>query len=627
MISKRSSPSNQRLGYLIFAICVFISAWAWFHFTYPKFSLIDLTITRAQALQIATDYIQGKDASGINAYKRAIVFDVDNQTDRYLQKAIGLNKEDQFLKENDYGLYFWSIRFFKEQQKEEYRVILSSSTGEILSYSHLLDEATARPEISEANAQEIAKNFLKDRFKYDFNEWVFNTKVNTKFDHRIEYTFSWEKKNIYIPWSVKANTGGGKILSTVVVTGQEIAAYSKQGFSVPEQFGRYVEGRKESGRNLGLVSNIGSLCFVIGAIWIILLRRNHLAMNVTKGFYLKTVIVLFLLSILSVLNNWQSLLFSYPTTQPFAPFFIRQVISTVLERFLFFICFIIPCLAGELLRFEIFPKKKHMGMLHYVTTTFFSRDVARTIFLAYCFAIIMIGLQTAIFQFGYKFCDVWMEQGRLSRFSSADFPFFGVLILGANASITEETFYRLFGINISFKIFRNPIVGILIPSVIWGLGHTSYIVFPFWFRGLEVTLLGIFTAFIYLRFGLICVIVQHFLFDAFWASAPYVFGKSSNIDFWMSLVVLGLPFIFAISAFILNRVVQEKPLEWRLNGQQRYNLDILKGYIELKNRNHPLDANQLRAQLIHNGWDVAVIDVAFHQLNIPLSVDHTISDP
>ena len=624
MISQKASLNSRRLRYLIFFICVFISAWAWLHFTYPKFSHIDLTITRAQALQIATDYVQSKDPSGFKAYKRAIVFDVDNQTDRYLQKAIGFDKEDQFLQDNDYDLFFWSIRFFKEQQKEEHRIILSSKTGEILSYSHLLDESTARPEISEADAQEAAKSFLKDRFKYDFNEWIFNTKNKTKFDHRIEYTFSWEKKNIYIPWSSAPNTGGGKLLSTVVVTGQEIAAYSKQGFSIPEQFGRYVDGRKESGRNLGLVSNIGSLCFVIGAIWIILLRRNHLAMNVTKKFYLNMVIVLFFLAIVSILNNSQSFLFSYPTTQPFLPFFIRQTISAVLERFLFFICFIIPCLAGELLRFEIFPKRPQMSALHYVTTTFFSRDVARTIFLAYCLTIIMIGLQTAIFQYGYKFCDVWMEQGRLSRFSSAYFPFLGVLILGANASLTEETFYRLFGINISFKIFRNPVLGILIPSVIWGLGHTSYIVFPFWFRGLEVTLLGVFTALVYFRFGLICVVVQHFLFDAFWASAPYVFGRSPNIDFWMSLFVLAMPFIFAAVAFILNRSVQPKPVEWRLNEQQRYNLEILKGFIETKKQAHPFDANQLRRQLIHNGWDVAVIDVAFQQLNIPLSVEHTI---
>ena len=140
-------------------------------------------------------------------------------------------------------------------------------------------------------------------------------------------------------------------------------------------------------------------------------------------------------------------------------------------------------------------------------------------------------------------------------------------------------------------------------------------------------MLGIFTALIYLRFGLICVVIQHFLFDAFWASAPYVFGKSPNIDFWMSLFVLALPFIFASIAFVLNQYVQAMKVEWRLSAQQKFNLEILKGFIEIRNRNHPFDANQLRSQLIHNGWDVAVIDVAFHQLNIPLSVEHTFSNP
>ena len=265
-------------------------------------------------------------------------------------------------------------------------------------------------------------------------------------------------------------------------------------------------------------------------------------------------------------------------------------------------------------------------MFHYVTTTFFSRDVARTVFFGYCFAILMIGLQTGIFEFGYHYCDVWMEQGRLSRFSSAYFPFLGVLILGFNASVSEETFFRLFGVNFSFKIFRNTLFSILVPSIIWGLGHTGYIVFPFWFRGLEVTILGVFTTLVYLRFGLICVIVQHFLFDAFWASAPYVFGRSPNIDFWMSLFVLALPFIFASIAFIRNCVVQKTKVEWQLNKQQHYNLAILKGFIREQNHDPSFNADALRAQLIGNGWDVAVVDVAFDQLNLRLSVENTLSE-
>lgn len=618
-------PPWVRTSVLVF--CVILSAVLWLRLTYPRFSHIDLSISRSEAFKIASDYIRTKDPIAVDDFNHAIVFNVDNTTDRYLQKALGFKQSEAFIGQHQYDLFFWSIRFFKEGQKEEYRVIVSSSTGEVISYNHRLDDAAARTEIAAQDAELAAKEFLTQTFHFDPRHWDFNTKTDAKFDHRVEYTFTWEKKDVYVPWDPDPRNGGGKLLATVIVSGNEILAYSKQLFSVPDQFARYVERTKESGRNLSLISNLGAILFVVGAIWVIVVRRNHLTMNATKKFYILVIACLFILSVLSGFNNAQGYIFSYPTTQPYIPYLIRQVIYEILDRFLFFVCFIIPCLAGELLRFEVFPRKPKISMFHYVTSTFLSKDVARNIIIGYCFAIIMIGLQSLIFEFGYNFCDVWMERGRLSSFSSAYFPFLGVLMLAVNASISEETFYRLFGVNFSFKLFGNAALGILIPSLIWGFGHSGYMVFPFWFRGLEVTLLGVFISLVYLRYGLISVVVLHYVFDAFWGSAPYVFGRSHNMDFWMSLCVMALPIIWGVVAFLANRPENSKKVVWQLNTQQRFNLDILKAYIQEQVRRSSFNADDLRSQLIRVGWDIAVVDVAFQELKLTLSGEHTLSDP
>lgn len=608
-------------------LLMILSALIWLRLTYPRFSHINLSISRTEAFRIASNYVSSTNKLNINDFKHAIVFNVENTTDRYLQKALGFEEGEAFLAKHHYDLFHWSIRFFKEGQKEEYRVIVSSSTGEILSYNHILEDSQERPEIDQKDAEVAAKLFLAKQFNFEPDEWEFNTKTDVKFDHRIEYAFTWEKKNAYIPWDPDPQKGGGKLLSTVVLSGDEILAFSKQIFSVPDQFDRYVERTKESGRNLSLVSNIGAILLIVGAIWLIMVRRNHLTMNATKKFYIKVILFLFILSVLSGLNNSQGYIFSYPTTQPYIPFFIRQVIYEVLDRFLFLICFIIPCLAGELLRFEIFPRKPKISMYHYVTTTFLSRDLALSIVLGYCFAIIMIGMQSLIFEFGYNYFDVWMERGRLSRFSSAYFPFLGVLLLAVTASVSEETFYRLFGVNFTFKLFRNALIAILVPSVIWGFGHTGYIVFPFWFRGLEVTALGVFISLVYLRYGLISVVVLHYVFDAFWASAPYLFGRSHSVDFWMSLCVLVLPLLLGIIAAFVNRPTHFKKVEWRLNLNQKYNLEIIKLYIVEQSRRSAFHSDTLRRELIRVGWDIAVIDVAFQELGLELSDEHTLSDP
>ncbi|MBL8013308.1 MAG: CPBP family intramembrane metalloprotease [Candidatus Omnitrophica bacterium] len=599
----------------VFAILILLSVWLWYQFAYPSFSLVDLSISRSEALTIARKYIKSFAAIDPVDYKHAIIFDVPTNTDFYLQKSLGLKGQEQFMRQHNLELYFWTIRFFKENQKEEYRLTISSKSGEIISYWHILDDAASRPPVNEQGAKENGRAFLTNTFHYDFKDWNFHEESKSKFDNRVENKFKWEKKNVYVPWS-SPEQGGGKILTTVTVSGNEIQSFVKQTFLVPEQFDRYIEAQKETGRNLSLIGHIGSIALFMVAIWIIQVRRNHLCMNVTKFFYVYLALLLFLLTIASAFNNAQGYLFSYPTTQPFVSYFLRQGVYEMVDRFLFFGCFIIPSLSGELLRYENFPKRHWMGIFQNMSTSFLTRPVGKAIFLGYGFAVLMFGFQTLIFEFGFRYCDVWMEHERLSMFSTAYFPFFGILLMALSAGVTEETFYRLFGVNVFYTFTRNTFLAFLIPSVIWGLGHTGYLVFPFWFRGLEVTLLGIFTCLVYRSYGLLTVIVQHYLFDAFWGSSVYLFGKSTGVNFWMSIVILAFPAIFGFVAFLMNRSQILSGVRWRLTKQQNYNLNILKGHISLKKTQSNFHAETLRQELIGNGWDIAVVDEAFTHCDI-----------
>jgi len=613
---------NTRLFTLLMLAGVLLSGWSWFAFSYPRFAVIDLSVGRDEALKIASDYLRTEEQKDPAQYLQAIVFSADTTGDRYLQKAIGFEEEEKFIAEHKLDLFVWLVRFMQEGKKEEYRIAVSSKTGEVISVGHQLDEAAARTTITEETAQKKAEDFLRQRFSLDFNNYAFHSKSVEKFDNRREYTFYWEKKNIYIPWSPEPNTGGARLLTSVEVSGESILKFSKQIITPPDEFNRYIESKKESGRNLGLISNIFSLAFLIASIWVVVTRRNHLAMNATKRFYIGVTSGIFLLGILSGLNQGQLYVGQYPTTQPFIPYIVREIIFEIINRFFMIACLIIPCLAGELMHFEVFPKNKEGGFFHYVTTTFLSREVSRSIVLGYAFAVVMIGFQAAIFEFGFRHLGVWIEQTRLNQLSSSYFPFLAALTIGVNASFAEESLFRLFGISFGAKLFKNLFVAVLFSALVWGLGHTGYMVFPFWFRGLEVTLLGLFMSAIYLRFGLICVIVVHFLFDAFWGSSPYIFGNGDVLNFSMSILILSLPLMIALIAYLKNRPVVEKLLEWRLNVHQKFNVEILKGFI-LRRRAEPNFASvDLRRELIGHGWDVAVIEVALKQLNIALPVEN-----
>ena len=177
--------------------------------------------------------------------------------------------------------------------------------------------------------------------------------------------------------------------------------------------------------------------------------------------------------------------------------------------------------------------------------------------------------------------------------------------------------FRMFAISFGKKIFGNTIAAVVISSLLWGFSHSNYPVFPMWFRGIEVTCLGLFLSWVYLRLGIIPVIVGHYLFDVFWNCAEYMLGITNPFYFLSSLFILLLPCLWAIVAFILNKKVELRAMRWRLTKHQLYNLEVLKTFFH----QHPEEIRQKKLQQIvdeisSHGWDPAVVEAALEDARI-----------
>ena len=138
-----------------------------------------------------------------------------------------------------------------------------------------------------------------------------------------------------------------------------------------------------------------------------------------------------------------------------------------------------------------------------------------------------------------------------------------------------------------------------------------------WFRGIEVSCLGFFLAFVYLRYGIIPVIIGHYLFDVFWNTAEYLFGSVKPFYFYSSLSVLLLPLAFGLIAYFVNKMPELKEMKWRLSKHQEFNLNILRSFLE-KNKNmfENKTKDEVKKEIASHGWDMAVVEVALNEENI-----------
>lgn len=593
-----------------FILIAIFGLWLWYKFGYSQLLFVDLPLEKKEALVKAEAYLisLGVDLKG---YRKAIVFNADGWADRYLQKVLGVKKETEFLKQHNYSLFYWHIRFFKELKKEEYNINISPKTAGVLAYNHSIEDVESRENISKEFARQKAEEFFKKAYNINLQEYKLHSENAKRLELRTDYSFSWEKNGVYIPW--ENNQGGAKLLIGITVSGSEIRNFYINKLDIPEKFKRYINNKIVSGGNFSSFTFILISGLVVWSILTVIKKKHNLVIRLSKRPFVNLAAFLVILNACAIFNNFQGVIMGYPTTVGLISFFWLSIVRMSLSMGFASIVFIFTGLAGELLRNEQLPGAKYSCLLHYVKSSFFSRSAAGLIVFGHILFFIILGFQASLFYFGQKYLGVWKELTSLTQFSSSYFPFLTAFIIGVNTSLNEEVIFRLFGISFGKKYLKNIILAALFSSIVWGLCHTGYAIFPVWFRGIEVSLMGVIFCFIFLKYGLIPVIVAHYLFNVFWGVAVYIFGHSSAYMFFSSLAVLLLPLAFAAIAYFANKEDREKEIKILLDTNQKYNLGMLVVFV-LAQKNKGLGPQTIKREIVNHNWDIDLVDLAIEEV-------------
>lgn len=606
-------------NWIALLLCALIGAFAWIKLTYPQFEHINLSVSRSDAIKITEDFLKKTKSVNPAGYRISVIFISDDSADRYLQRTLGFQKEKEFLKKHHFDMFLWIVRYFKENQKEEFRLVVSAATGQITGFQHILEETALREFTDDVTAKQTAMEFLQQYLRIDFNLYEPLNHQTNKHENRTDYAFSWAKKDVAIPWSAKNNSGKAKLTLSAIVSGRDILSFSKYNLTIPDNFSRFIGKLKSTGYNLSLIFTALYISLSVIATYFVILRRNHLVMHMAKKPAVILTVFLFILSIIGYINQFEFVFYAYDTAVGMHSYLFNYILGVLIAVFLSTIAILMPALAGESLHHDEFPDKKKGAFLHYLTSTFFSRETLQNVLIGYLAAIILLGLQSALFQIGHKFLGVWIEHTWISELSSTYFPFITAGIIGFQASFIEEITFRIFATSWLKKLTKNFLLAVVISSVIWGFGHSHYAIFPTWFRGIEVSLLGIIFCFFYFRYGIICVLTAHFVFDVFWNVSAFIVGKTSFFNFSSSIFVLLIPLIYGLIAFLLNRPEQERKLCWKLNKHQLFNLDIIQNYLtqnkdQLQNKSY----DDLKDLFTSRNWDIAVVETALE--NFPYTI-------
>ncbi len=258
-----------------------------------------------------------------NTYHHAttVTYTFDDYANEYLRRAIGIAAANRIYRDQVPSA-FWTVRYFRDSQNEEYRVVLKTD-GSLHSVHHTLDEKTAGANLSKEEAQARAEVFLRDRKDLNLADWNLVETHSDKKPARIDHFFEWEQK------AALDSAAGAHIRVQLQVLGDEVSGY-RTFIKIPETW-RDAESRKtpaQQAQSFGLACGFGVAFIAVLVIFLRSLKSPDVARVPWRAIG-KLSILMLLAGIVIYVNRAPQLLLNYTTASPLATFYIILFISMI----------------------------------------------------------------------------------------------------------------------------------------------------------------------------------------------------------------------------------------------------------------------------------------------------------
>ena len=470
------------------------------HIAFPGQS-ISFDLSKETAINKADSLIAQNGIQRKNFQHTASTFTYPQNTKIFIEKELGIQESHKFFGKS-FNIWQWSVRFFNSLEKEEVFVNFTT-TNELRYFKHIIPEEQALNSVSSERAEQTARDFIHRFTDNDLDKWELKDKSTESKKSRVDYSFTYKKSNVEIY--------GAHFEIEIVVKGDKVGYYNEY-LKLPEYWERDYKKLRSQNEITSFIAMVGLILLGLSSSGFFIFFALKDKVNVKLGLIFG--IITFAIYFISRLNTLPLSLYWYNTTKSFSSFYTDLLISDFINSLFYGMAVFFLAVSGDALYRQIFPGKLKLlsafSLKGMKTKEFFFGN--------------LVGFTTAFLFIAFQIIFYWVAE-RLGAWSPAQvtyseiintkFPWIFILFAGFIPAVTEEFCFRLYGIPLFQKFTRSKVFAIIITAIIWGFAHSNYPNQPFWIRGLEVSLFGVATGFIFVHFGIIATLVWHYTVDAF----------------------------------------------------------------------------------------------------------------
>jgi hypothetical protein len=437
-----------------------------------------------EAAQMAALQFASKNL-GFPATKAEALFESDKYANGYKVKN---HLDDEYNKQfaDKLPLDYWMV-IASNATGESIRLKVSMDRPEVTGW----DKLETLPERHDDKGLTIAMKALKDG-GYNPDDWTYIPHGTT------------DKANRFTFHSKTGALGEAPLAVTIGIKNGEPVSFQPH-FKIPDSYLDWIKSQERlaqwmTGGFLFFTAAMGITALVLTIVY----RKQ---VGWTRGILLT--VVFFILYLLQNFNVSDAMLSAQgvdTNTEPVVSIIMNFIV--VLLGFLMAVAVWFSLLSGEQqwrqMGYRLWPRWKDAD---------FGRDVFYSMGRGYLICFFILGVQQVVFLLAGLTFDAFSisdpSQSTINMRWAYLFPATAWV-----AAIMEEAIYRLFGVAVFKRILRYNFPALLISSIIWGLGHTGYTIYPSYTRLLEVTLLGLIFGYVFLKYGFMTAVFAHAIMDS-----------------------------------------------------------------------------------------------------------------
>ena len=528
------------LIFLLLSISGILFTVRYFGRAFPLVNL-DLRINRQQAMDKARQLAK-ENGWGTPQFRQAASFQLDSMTQHYVELEAGGNDAfRQMLKGDFYSPYTWVVRHFQEGEKHEVRLRFTPA-GEFYGFTEQLPEDESGAVLTVEAARAIAETAATDKWSTDLNAYQqIESSKETRPGGRIDHTFVYERPNLKINQEI--NQGHYRL--TLVIGGDRLTALNHW-VKIPEEFDlRYKEMRSANNTIALVASMVMVLIYILGGCVIgsfFLFRQGWIIWK--PALYMGVFVAG--LQALAQLNQLPLSWMVYDTALSTSRHILEQLIETIGTFIIFTVLMTLSFMGAESLSRKAFPH--HLQLWHIWSPEVASSTavVGRTIG-GYLLLGLMLAFVVGFYFINSRLLGWWSPSEALFNpdVLAVYSPWLSSIAISLQAGFWEECLFRavpLAGAALLGKHFGHRwlwiVAAFILQAIVFGAGHANYPAQPAYARLIELLVPSCLFASVYLVYGLLPVIVLHYVYDVVLIALPLFVSSTTGIWFNQMMVIL-----------------------------------------------------------------------------------------